>query len=157
MGEYEINVNQEESPEVMGNAPTLDDITGAVENAVYTLAPELYTAVADAVANAGTFDSDDFFNRLDSSLDRLAEVVSPESDAALMEAEPEPTPTPDGEQEEILRLLTEIRADVALRPALTTKFEDYTVSEGILLLLLLFVIIGVWVAMLRRGFAWLNW
>ena len=74
-----------------------------------------------------------------------------------MEAEPEPTPTPDGEQEEILRLLTEIRADVALRPALTTKFEDYTVSEGILLLLLLFVIIGVWVAMLRRGFAWLNW
>ena len=59
MGEYEINVNQEESPEVMGNAPTLDDITGAVENAVYTLAPELYTAVADAVANAGTFDSDD--------------------------------------------------------------------------------------------------
>lgn len=41
-------------------------------------------------------------------------------------------------------------------PALTTSFEDYTVTEALLLLLLLSVFISACARMLRGGFSWLR-
>lgn len=37
------------------------------------------------------------------------------------------------------------------RPLLTTKFEDYTVTEGLLLLILLSLVIGFLVRIVREG------
>lgn len=56
---------------------------------------------------------------------------------------------------EVVELLTEIKQEVQRHPALTTNFEDYTVSEGLLLLLFLSVF-GSWlVRLLKGGFSWL--
>lgn len=41
-------------------------------------------------------------------------------------------------------------------PMMETSFEDYTVTEGLLLLLLLSVFVAACVKMLKGGFAWLR-
>ena len=59
---------------------------------------------------------------------------------------------------ETVQLLTEIRNTLQEdRPFLTTDFEDYTVTEGLLLSLLLCVIVGKCIKMLKEGFSWLLW
>ncbi len=40
-------------------------------------------------------------------------------------------------------------------PVMTTSFQDYTVTEGLLLLLLLLAVISVCVKILKGGFSWL--
>lgn len=42
-------------------------------------------------------------------------------------------------------------------PALTTSFQDYTVTEGLLLLILLAAFAAVCVKILKGGFQWLRW
>lgn len=42
-------------------------------------------------------------------------------------------------------------------PALTTSFQDYTVTEGLLLLLLLAAFAAACVRILKGGFSWLRW
>lgn len=42
-------------------------------------------------------------------------------------------------------------------PALKTPFEEYTVMEGLLLLLFVLVIISWCVKMIKGGFSWLLW
>lgn len=46
--------------------------------------------------------------------------------------------------------------EVTDHPALTTPFEDYTVTEGLLLLLFLSVFVTACVKLLKGGFAWLR-
>lgn len=41
------------------------------------------------------------------------------------------------------------------RPFLTTDFADYTVTEGLLLLLLVLAVVMICVKMLKGGFYWL--
>ena len=41
-------------------------------------------------------------------------------------------------------------------PVMTTSFQDYTVTEGLLLLLLLSVFVAACAKMLKEGFAWLR-
>lgn len=43
------------------------------------------------------------------------------------------------------------------RPALTTSFRDYTVTEGLLLLLLLAAFAAACIKILKGGFSWLRW
>lgn len=45
---------------------------------------------------------------------------------------------------------------VAEHPMMETPFEDYTVTEGLLLLLLLCVFVSACVKLLKGGFAWLR-
>ena len=52
--------------------------------------------------------------------------------------------------------ILEIKDDLTVHPLLTTEFSDYTVSEGILLLILLGCILRLCLQMLRGGFAWLE-
>lgn len=42
-------------------------------------------------------------------------------------------------------------------PALTTSFQDYTVTEGLLLLILLAAFAAACVRILKGGFQWLRW
>lgn len=42
-------------------------------------------------------------------------------------------------------------------PALTTSFQDYTVAEGLLLLILLAAFFAACVKILKGGFQWLRW
>lgn len=44
-----------------------------------------------------------------------------------------------------------------VHPALETPFEEYTVTEGLLLLLLVLVIVSWCVKMIKGGFSWLLW
>ena len=44
------------------------------------------------------------------------------------------------------------------RPLMTTNFDDYTVTEGLLLLLLLFLFVKEFILKpLKGGFSWLFW
>lgn len=61
----------------------------------------------------------------------------------------------DGELALLSDQLIEIQQHLA-RPALTTPFEDYTVSEALLLLLLLCAFVSACVRMLKGGFSWLR-
>lgn len=45
--------------------------------------------------------------------------------------------------------------NAVVRPMLTTSFADYTVTEGLLLLILLFLTVQSCVRILRGGFSWL--
>ena len=73
-------------------------------------------------------------------------------------------------QEDDHDVLSDIRDDVSgiraylenqgaangdLRGMMTTNFADYTVTEGLLLLILLFMIIQFCIRMLKGGFSWL--
>lgn len=43
------------------------------------------------------------------------------------------------------------------RPALTTSFSDYTITETLLLLILLFHVINACIRIVKGGFNWLMW
>ncbi len=57
--------------------------------------------------------------------------------------------------DKVLKHLETIQGAVD-HPMLTTPFEDYTVIEGLLLLLFLSVVVAACVKMLKGGFAWLR-
>lgn len=42
-------------------------------------------------------------------------------------------------------------------PALTTSFQDYTITEGLLLLILLAAFAAACIKILKGGFQWLRW
>ena len=58
--------------------------------------------------------------------------------------------------DEALRHLRTIVAQTEPHPAMTTDFADYTVSEALLLLLLLSAFMAACIKMLKGGFAWLR-
>lgn len=70
-------------------------------------------------------------------------------EAAGMETAPE---TSAGDQ--ALELLESIQQDIH-HPFLETDFQDYTVTEGLLLLALLLAFIAACFKMLKGGFSWL--
>ena len=68
----------------------------------------------------------------------------------------------EGHLNEIEKDTNELQLDVMTiaqtldHPALTTSFSDYTVTEALLLLLLLCAFISACARMLRGGFSWLR-
>lgn len=63
------------------------------------------------------------------------------------------------DQEEAAELISdtiETVADVSQdRPFLTTSFEEYSVTEGLLLMLLILAVVMICVKMVKGGFYWL--
>lgn len=59
-----------------------------------------------------------------------------------------------GQLQEIKYML---RDEFEAHDFLTTRFEDYTVMEGLLLSILLCLIVGCCVKMLKGAFSWLLW
>ena len=89
-------------------------------------------------------------------LGRLAEeqeAATEEEAAPEEEAEPEPLEVAG--TDETIRLLETIQTQLTPHPFLTTPFEEYTVTEGLLLLLVLAAFAGCCIKLLRRGFSWL--
>ena len=89
-------------------------------------------------------------------LGRLAEeqeAVAEEE--AVPEEETEPEPLEVAGTDETIRLLETIQTQLTPHPFLTTPFEEYTVTEGLLLLLVLAAFAGCCIKLLRRGFSWL--
>ena len=74
---------------------------------------------------------------------------------AVPEEETEPEPLEVAGTDETIRLLETIQTQLMPHPFLTTPFEEYTVTEGLLLLLVLAAFAGCCIKLLRRGFSWL--
>lgn len=56
---------------------------------------------------------------------------------------------------EVVQVIEIVELD---RPLMTTSFDDYTVTEGLLLLLLLFLFVKEFILRpLKGGFSWLFW
>jgi len=100
-------------------------------------------------------------------LDRLAEGDSPEPEEPAEEPAEVIDPGPSFQElwdtpiqvigmDEALRHLRTIVAQTEPHPAMTTDFADYTVSEALLLLLLLSAFMAACIKMLKGGFAWLR-
>ena len=96
---------------------------------------------------------------VDELLDRLtSETETAEEDPAAAEEE---LPVDTGPMEiagmdQVLQHLETMEATM-VHPALETPFEEYTVTEGLLLLLLVLVIVSWCVKMIKGGFSWLLW
>lgn len=71
------------------------------------------------------------------------------------EEETPPEPLEVAGTEETLQILQEIRQELAAHSLLTTPFTEYTVTEGLLLFLLLAVFLSWCGKLLRSGFSWL--
>lgn len=76
----------------------------------------------------------------------VAEDAEPTEGPVVEDAEPseEPSPTPAA------------TAEVVARPLLTTPFEDYTVTEGLLLGLLVTILVICLVRIVKGAFTWLH-
>ena len=89
-------------------------------------------------------------------LGRLAEEQEAAAEEeAVPEEETEPEPLEVAGTDETIRLLETIQTQLTPHPFLTTPFEEYTVTEGMLLLLVLAAFAGCCIKLLRRGFSWL--
>lgn len=89
-------------------------------------------------------------------LGRLAEEQEAAAEEeAVPEEETEPEPLEVAGTDETIRLLETIQTQLTPYPFLTTPFEEYTVTEGLLLLLVLAAFAGCCIKLLRRGFSWL--
>ena len=95
---------------------------------------------------------------VDDLIDRLTAVSDTMEDAAATES-PEPEePAPPVEvagMEAVTTQLTELQETLSDHPMLTTPFDDYTVTEGLLLILVLLVFLAACGRILRGGFSWL--
>ena len=111
---------------------------------------------------------------VDELIDRLVQSTeSGEEDASPDEPAPEEPAEESGEGDILLpeidtgpmeikgmdKLLTyaETIQHTLDHPALTTSFQDYTVTEGLLLLILLAAFAAACVKILKGGFQWLRW
>lgn len=61
------------------------------------------------------------------------------------------------EESKFEEVQTETVQEVVERPALTTDFADYSVTEDLLLLCFLFLLVSSLWKMIKGGFSWLNW
>lgn len=101
---------------------------------------------------------DELLDRLTQETETGTEEASSEEDPAAAEEE---LPVDTGPMEiagmdQVLQHLETMEVTM-VHPALETPFEDYTVTEGLLLLLLVLVIVSWCVKMIKGGFSWLLW
>lgn len=64
---------------------------------------------------------------------------------------------PATEPEQIVEVIQVIEVTDLVRPFMTTNFNDYTVTEGLLLLLVILVFLKWCVKIVKGGFSWLWW
>lgn len=106
---------------------------------------------------------------VDELLDRLTDAAAVGTEDAAMEEEPaadgseelltEPIDTGPMEiagMEQLLQHLETMETTV-VHSALDTPFEQYTVTEGLLLILLVLLVVSWCVKMIKGGFSWLLW
>lgn len=84
----------------------------------------------------------------------VAPEPSPASTEEEVAVEGEPVPEVEGGGV-VVGDSVEIIEQTVNHPLLTTSFQDYTVTEGLLLLLLLCFFVKACMTMVRRAFSWL--
>ena len=89
------------------------------------------------------------------SVEDLLDHLAAAQEVTTEEEEAPPEPLEVAGTAETLQILQEIRQEVTAHPLLTTPFADYTVTEGLLLLLFLAVFLSWCGKMMRSGFSWL--
>ena len=127
------------------------------EDTVAELEPVQPETVVDGIDPEG--DAPAEVIRVDELLERLLEEGVLADQPVEETTEPVDTPPPEPLEvagtDETLRLLESIQEDVEPHPFLTTDFEDYTVAEGLLLLVLLLAFFSFCIKLLKEGFSWL--
>lgn len=94
------------------------------------------------------------------------EIMTTPEDAAASSSEPveEPateTPTEDPaeepvtETEDVTETVEVVEVTPESRPFMTTDFADYTVTEGLLLILVLLIFLQACAKIVKGGFSWL--
>lgn len=123
-----------------------DEVVTNVED-VSPVAVSEEAAASDPVP-VEVVDADEVVRRI---VDTVSEVMAAQAES---EETPEPTPEPEDEDadpvavlvedmghDETVQLLTSIQFEVSRHPMMTTDFQDYTVLEGLLLLLVLLFVL----------------
>ena len=99
---------------------------------------------------------DELIDRLVQSAGTEAEEAPPAEETVPEEVLPDPDPLEIIGMDKLLTYAETIQQTLD-RPALTTSFRDYTVTEGLLLLILLAAFAAACVRILKGGFQWLRW
>lgn len=133
-----------------------------------TPAPDPVLEPAPASPPVEVISVDELLERLQGEADESQETQPPEEtlpadpgDTVAVEIGPDTLATLDGLSDinQELVLISDQLADIQLhqtRPVLTTSFEDYTVMEGLLLLLLLLAFAAACAKILKGGLSWLK-
>lgn len=172
MIDFESALSKEET------IPTVEETTLPAASAPVEPAPVETVPSVEAPASAAPIEPDPVSPVEVISVEELLGLLQNEAGEEVPEetAAPEETETPEettsledstptfsdigpievvGMQEALTRLKT-IETQTKLRPMLTTSFQNYTVAEGLLLLLLLCAFVAACVKMLKGGFSWLR-
>lgn len=88
------------------------------------------------------------------SVDELVERLTTAMETETVPSEPAAVQVEGMDQ--LLEHMEVIEGEL-VHPALETPFEDYSVSEGLLLLLLVLLLLSWCVRMIKGGFSWLLW
>lgn len=93
---------------------------------------------------------------VDELVERLTAAMETEEPAEPEAVPAEPVAAQVEGMDQLLEHMEVIEGEL-VHPALETPFEDYTVSEGLLLLLLVLLLLSWCVRMIKGGFSWLLW
>lgn len=88
------------------------------------------------------------------SVDELLERLSLDDEAVESAEDPAASPGDWLGREEILQLVASA-TDIQDHPMMTTRFSDYTVTEGLLLMALLLSAFHIFARWIKGGFSWL--
>ena len=94
------------------------------------------------------------------------EIMTTPEDAAASSSEPveepatetpteEPAEEPVTETEDVTETVEVVEVTPESRPFMTTDFADYTVTEGLLLILVLLIFLQACAKIVKGGFSWL--
>lgn len=135
----------------------------ALESASLELEPDPAPAEPETATGPGmtVVSVDELVDRLIQSADTGEDVPAPDEPAEEPVIEEPPVET-DPLPMEILgmdKLLQHVETiqQTLDHPLMTTSFRDYTVTEGLLLLILLAAFAAACVKILKGGFQWLRW
>lgn len=117
---------------------------------IQTAAPEQTAEPVEVVS------VDELVDRLTAGLEAEAPEETEPAPAELSQEPAEPAVVQVEGMDQLLKHMEVIEGEL-VHPALETPFEDYTVSEGLLLLLLVLLLLSWCVRMIKGGFSWLLW
>ena len=117
---------------------------------IQTAAPEQTAEPVEVVS------VDELVDRLTAGLETEAPEETEPVPAEVSQEPAEPAVVQVEGMDQLLDHMEVIEAEL-VHPALETPFEDYTVSEGLLLLLLVLLLLSWCVRMIKGGFSWLLW
>lgn len=149
------------SAQVDGVAGQLDGLAervAALESGVDGVATEAAATRGDlqvmsASLEEATLQGDEIGPVLDDSLGSLITIVGQVLQA--LDGDSDGVSDATASVSEIHTSVQEI-SEVLIHPVMTTNIQDFTVLEGLLLLLVIFSFLKVWKSMLEVGFRWLK-